>query len=72
MWGSGHKKEKLQIIMKSSNVSCVNNCAEQNICLIYDFVSSYKSEDMKENVLLVSRDNRYKKDISKSNLVVQS
>ena len=37
---------------------CVNNCAERNVRQIQDFVVSYKSEDMKQNVMLVARDNR--------------
>jgi hypothetical protein len=36
------------------------NFAERNICLIYDFVLGYKSEDMKQNLMLVARDNRKK------------
>lgn len=50
--------------------ACVNDCAERNIRLIQDFVGGYKSEDMKQNLMLVARDNRkkLKKDLSKSQL----
>jgi hypothetical protein len=34
--------------------------AEGNICLIYDFVNGYQSEDIKQNLLLVARNNRKK------------
>ena len=60
--------EKFQCFIK--NNICVNDCAERNIRLIQDFVDSYISEDMKQNVMLVARDNRkkLKKDMSKSQL----
>jgi len=51
-------------------IACVNDCAERNIRLIQDFVGGYKEEDMKQNLMLVARDNRkkLKKDLSKSQL----
>ena len=60
--------EKFKCFIK--NNICVNDCAERNIRLIQDFVDSYKSEDMKQNVMLVARDNRkkLKKDMNKSQL----
>ena len=50
--------------------TCVNNCTEGNVRFIQDFVADYKSEDMKQNLMLLARDNRkqLKKDISKSQL----
>lgn len=49
---------------------CVNDCAERNIRLIQDFVNGYKAEDMKQNLMLVARDNRkkLKKDMNKDQL----
>ena len=41
-------------------IPCVNDCAERNIRLIQDFIGGYKSEDMKQNLMLVARDNRKK------------
>ena len=38
----------------------VNDCAERNIRLTQDFIGGYKSEDMKQNLMLVARDNRKK------------
>ena len=60
--------EKFKCFIK--NNICVNDCAERNIHLIQDFVDSYKSVDMKQNVMLVARDNRkkLKKDMNKSQL----
>ena len=54
------------------NNICVNDCAERNICLIQDFVDNNKSEDMKQNVMLVARDNRkkLKEDINKPQLSI--
>ena len=51
-------------------IACVNDCAERNIRLIQDFVGAYKEEDMKQNLMLVARDNRkkLKKDLCKSQL----
>ena len=37
---------------------CINDFAERNIRFIQDFVTGFKSEQMKQNLLLVSRDNR--------------
>ncbi len=31
-----------------------------NICLMQDFVGGYKEEDIKQNAMLVARDNRKK------------
>jgi len=52
------------------NIECTNDCAERNIRLIQDFVNGYKSEDMKQNLMLVARDNRkkLKKDLKKQDL----
>lgn len=41
-------------------LTCVNDCSERNIRLIQDFVSGFKSEDMKQNLMLVARNNRKK------------
>ena len=51
-------------------IACVNDCAERNIRLIQDFIGGYKSEDMKQNLMLVARDNRkkLKKELSKTQL----
>lgn len=51
-------------------ITAVNDCAERNIRLIQDFVSGYKSEDMKQNLMLVARDSRkkMKKEMPKSQL----
>ena len=35
-----------------------NDCAERNIKLIQDFVMSSKNEEMRQNIMLVARDNR--------------
>ncbi len=50
--------------------ACVNDCAERNIRLIQDFIGGYKSEHMKQNLMLVARDNRkkLKKERSKTQL----
>ena len=37
------------------SLTCVNDCAERNIRLIADFVSSYKDIDMKQSLMLVAR-----------------
>ena len=60
--------DKFKIFVKQ--MTCVNDCAEQNIQLIQDFISGYKSEDMKQNLMLVVRDNRKKlrKECSKKEL----
>ena len=51
------------------NNFCINACAEQNICLIQDFVDLYKSEDMKQNVMLVACNRKkLKKDLNKPQL----
>jgi hypothetical protein len=34
--------------------------SQQHIKLIQDFVSGYRNEDMKQNLMLVARDNRKK------------
>ena len=62
--------EKFKCFMK--NDICVNDCAERNIRQIQDFVVTYKSEDMKQNVMLVARDNRkkLKEDINKTQLSI--
>ena len=51
-------------------IPCVNDCAERNIRLTQDFIGGYKSEDMKQNLMLVARDNRkkLKKKLSKTQL----
>ena len=51
-------------------IPCVNDCDERNIRLIQDFIGGYKSEDMKQNLMLVARDNRkkLKKELSKTQL----
>ena len=41
---------------------CVNDCAERNVKLIQDFVNGYQDEEMKQNLMLVARDNRKKCD----------
>ena len=47
-----------------------NDCVEINIRLIQDFIRGYISEDMKQNLMLVARDNRkiMKKDLRKKQL----
>ena len=35
-------------------IPCVNDCAELNIRLIQDFIGGVKSEDMKQNLMLVA------------------
>ena len=59
---------KFKLFVKQ--LTCVNDCAERNIRLIQDFMSGYKSEDMKQNLMLVAKDNRkkLKKECSKNEL----
>ena len=59
---------KFKLFVKQ--LTCVNDCAERNIRLIQDFISGYKSEDMKQNLMLVAKDNRkkLKKECSKNEL----
>ena len=40
------------------NMVVTNDCAERNIKLIQDFIMSYRNEDMKQNVLLVTKNHR--------------
>jgi hypothetical protein len=63
-----HTFDELKRFIKQN--TCGNDCAERNICLIYDFVNGYKSEDMKQNLMLVARDNRkkFKKNLTKNQL----
>jgi hypothetical protein len=60
--------DELKRFIKQS--TCVNNCAECNIRLIYDYVYGHKSEDMKQNLIIVARDNRkkLKKNLTKTQL----
>ena len=47
------------------NNFCINACAERNICLIQNFVDRYKSEDMKQNVMLLACNRKkLKKDLN--------
>lgn len=52
------------------NLVSINDYAERNIRLIQDFISKQKTEDMRQNLLLVARDSRkkLKKDMPKSQL----
>jgi hypothetical protein len=63
-----HTFDELKRFIKQN--TCVNDCAERNICLIYDFVNGYKSKDKKQNLMLVARDNRkkLKKNLTKTQL----
>ena len=70
-WIHGEAQEsldKFKMFVKGN--TCVNDCSERNIRLIQDFVAGYKNEDMKQNLLLVARDNRkkLKKDLLKDQL----
>ena len=52
------------------NLETVNDCAERNVKLIQDYVMASKSEDQRQNVMLVARENRkkLKKDCGKEGL----
>ena len=39
---------------------CVNDCAEQNVKLIQDFANGYQDEEIKQNLMLVARDDQKK------------
>ncbi len=49
-------------------ISCVHDYGERNIRLIQDFVGDCKSEDMKQNLMLVVSNNRkkHRKELSKT------
>ncbi len=53
-WGGGAKADIGFLVRK---IACVNDCAECNIRLIQDFVGGYKSEDIRQNLMHVARDN---------------
>ena len=39
---------------------CVNDCSERNVRLVQDYIDGYHSEDMRQNLFQVVRDNRTK------------
>jgi hypothetical protein len=60
-WIDGGANQSLDVFKNFvRNIECTNDCAERNIKLIQDFVSGYRNEDMKQNLMLVARDNRKK------------
>ena len=70
-WIKGDASQSFDIFKRFlKSIECVNDCAERNIRLISDFVGGYRSDDMKQNLMLVARDNRkkLKKDLQKNQL----
>lgn len=70
-WTKGESSQSLDVFKTFvKNIECTNDCAERNVRLIQDFVNGYKEEDMKQNLMLVARDNRkkLKKDLTKQQL----
>ena len=52
------------------NLETVNDCAERNVKLIQDYLMTSKSEDQRQNIMLVAKDNckKLKKDCGKEGL----
>jgi hypothetical protein len=70
-WIKGEASESLHVFKTFvQNIQCTNDCTERNIRLIQEFVNGYKNEDMKQNLMLVARNNqkKLKKDLTKQQL----
>ena len=55
---SNHSYNKLCNCVQ--NTECVNDCSEQNIKLVQEFVMTSTNEDQRQKVMLAARDNRKK------------
>ena len=59
-WVSGNLEDSLSYIMFKDFVlklHSTNDCSERNVKLIQDFVMSSKSEEMRQNICLVAKEN---------------
>ena len=65
----GPTYEHFTIFVKQLMV--VNDCSERNVRLIQDYVNSYRSEDMKQNVMQVARSNKEKLDRNRTKKVLK-